>query len=194
MPGRIRRIVTRLRSGDWPAKVITLSQVIAGFVAALGLVSMVTGNPVLILSFTFAQALVPVGIALFIVVAVAAQRTMIVKEFEPGDVIFAEGDVGREVYVVKSGNVEVLKKGADGTEELIAALGPGEYFGEMALLGKAPRNATVRAATPLEVLAMNPNNFFGLYTALPALKDHFHKVMQARLEELKVHKVTGRKH
>jgi hypothetical protein len=74
--------VTRLRSGDWPAKV---DHALAGDRRVRG--------------FTFAQALVPVGIALFIGVAIAAQRTMIVKEFEPGDVIFAEATpAGRSTW------------------------------------------------------------------------------------------------
>lgn len=188
-PGWLRR----LRSGNWPSKLIALSQVIAGFVALLGLTSMVTGHPVLVLGFTFAQALTPVGIALFVIVAIAVQRTMIVEEFEPGDVIFVEGDPSREVYVVKSGNVEVLTTRPDGVPEVIATLGPGEYFGEIALLGRAPRNATVRAASPLEVFVMSPNHFVSLYTAMPVLKEHFQKLMQARLEVLNYQKQIRRK-
>ena len=179
------RTVSRLRTGDWRAKLIAISQAIVALVAALGLLSMLTRRPVLLLSFTFAEALIPVGVVLFVIVAVTAQRTMIVEKFDAGAVIFSEGDQGRQVYVVKSGTVEVLGKRAGGPPEVIARLGPGEHFGEMALLGKAPRNATVKTVTDVEVFTMSPNNFVALYTAMPALKEHFNKLMESRLETLK---------
>ena len=98
--------------------------------------------------------------------------------------IFKEGDQGRDVYVVKSGTVQVLIKGKDGRPELVNTLGPGDHFGEMALLRNAPRNATIRTVTPVEVYRMSPNNFAALYTSLPALREHFQKVMESRLREL----------
>jgi len=187
-----QRFLHIARSGDWPVRLLLLAQITAGFVAVLGLASMLTGHPVLILAFTFSQALIPVGIIAFIIVAAVSQRTMIVKAFDAGDVIFSEGESGREVFVVKSGSVEVVKRNAEGTAEVLTTLGPGEYFGEMALLGHAPRNATVRAVSDLEVFAMTPHHFVAIYTSLPGLKVHFQALMEQRLQGLAQHAKDAR--
>jgi len=140
-------------------------------------------DPVLLLGFTAAQGLILFGVVLYVVVVIFAQRTMVLEEFGPGEVIFSEGDQGRHVYVIKSGSVEVLAKRPDGSQEVINRLGSGDHFGEMALLRKAPRSGTVRTVTPVEVFKMNPSNFMALYTSMPGLRDHFQKVMQPRLRE-----------
>jgi hypothetical protein len=172
-----------LGKGDWGSKLIAISQIAIGLVALLGVLAMLTRDPVLLLGFTSVQGLILVGVALYIVVAIFAQRTMVLEEFGPGEVIFSQGDQGRHVYVIKSGTVEVLAKRPDGSQDVINRLGPGDHFGEMALLRKAPRSATVRTATPVEVFRVSPSNFMALYTSLPGLRDHFQKVMQSRLRE-----------
>jgi putative ABC transport system ATP-binding protein len=63
----------------------------------------------------------------------------------PGDVLFRQGDYGELVYVVDVGRVEVVRELADGGEEVLASLGAGEYFGEMAPLLGLPRSGTARA-------------------------------------------------
>jgi CRP-like cAMP-binding protein len=55
------------------------------------------------------------------------------QHFEPGDVVFREGDLGDNVYVIQSGECEILRGGA-----LLTTLTAGEYFGEMALLSDRP--------------------------------------------------------
>lgn len=174
--------------GDWRSKLIAISQIAMGSVALLSLVAMVTRNPLLLLGFTAAQGLIFLGVILFVIVAIFAQRTMVLEEFGPGEMIFSEGDQGRHVYVIKSGTVEILAKRPDGSHEVINRLGPGDHFGEMALLRKAPRSATVRTVTPVQVFKMSPSNFMALYTSLPGLRDHFQKVMQSRLREFKLRK------
>jgi len=71
-----------------------------------------------------------------------------------GDTVFAQGDVGDRYYVIVEGNAEV-GNGADG----VAVLGPGEGFGEIALLRSRPRTATVRARTDLRLMALSGVNF-----------------------------------
>lgn len=90
------------------------------------------------------------------------------EEFGPGEVIFREGDQGRHVYVIKSGTVEVLVKRPDGSQEVIRRLGSGDHFGEMALLRKAPRSATVRTVTPVQVFKMAPATS---WPSIPACQD-----------------------
>src|SRR5574341_805141 len=89
------------------------------------------GGGGLMLGVTATQWLILVGVVLYVVVAIFAQRTMVLEEFGPGEVIFSEGDHGRHVYVIRSGTVEVLAKRPDGSQEVIRRLGSGDHFGEM---------------------------------------------------------------
>ena len=62
------------------------------------------------------------------------------KEFKKGDVLFREGEPGREMYVIQAGRVNITKKVRE-TEKILATLGAGEFFGEMAILNNKPRSA-----------------------------------------------------
>jgi CRP-like cAMP-binding protein len=178
------RVFPGLRQGDWRGKLLLVAQVVIGLVALLAVIAMATQQPLLLLGFASAQGLIIIGIVLFAIVAIASQRSLIEEHFRAGDVIFREGDTGRDVYVLKSGNVEVLMRRPDGTQEKIKTLGPGDHFGEMALLGNAPRNATIRAVDGVTVYRMGRNSFAALYTNLPGMKEHFNKAVEDRLREL----------
>ena len=71
------------------------------------------------------------------------------------EVIFAEGADGDTLFVVLSGKLAVQKG-----ETQIAELGPGEHFGEMAMIDRAPRSASVRALEPSHLLAMKRRDFW----------------------------------
>jgi hypothetical protein len=178
------KVIRGVRSGDWRSRLIAVSQASIGLVALLGLATMLTMNPFLLLAFATAQGLIVVGGVLFTVVAIFAQRTLVLEEFGPGEEIVREGELGRDVYIIKAGMVDVLKKQPDGSQEVIKHLGPGDHFGEMALLRNAKRNATIRAVTPVEVFSMKPASFFALYSHFPGLREQIDKVMQDRLQEL----------
>jgi nitrite reductase/ring-hydroxylating ferredoxin subunit len=77
------------------------------------------------------------------------------RQFKAGSMIVEEGRTGNGLYVVLSGRVEVVKGIPAGRPEVVAALGPGEPFGEMALLGEWPRTASVRAVEDSECLGMD---------------------------------------
>jgi len=173
-----------LRRGDWRSKLIAIAQIAIGFVALLSILGMLTRDPLLLLGFTAAQGLILVGVVLFAVVAVFAQQTMVREEFGPGEVIFREGDPGRHVYVIRSGTVEVLAKRPDGSPEVIACLYPGDHFGELALLRNAPRTATIRTVTAVQLFRMSPSNFLALYFSLPGFRDSVSEIMKSRLNEL----------
>jgi CRP/FNR family transcriptional regulator, cyclic AMP receptor protein len=64
-----------------------------------------------------------------------------------GHVLFEEGELGDSIYVVVQGEVEVMRRDSAGTPECIASLGPQQFFGEMSLIDKEYRSATVRAKT-----------------------------------------------
>jgi MFS family permease len=76
-----------------------------------------------------------------------------------GNVVFKQGDVGDRFYVIESGNAEVIGDG-----RLVATLGPAEAFGEIALLRRVPRTATVRARSELRLQALASDHFLPVVT------------------------------
>ena len=178
------KTVPAFMRGDWRTRAVAVAQVATGFVALVGLLGMLTRNPLLLLGFSAVQGLLLVGLVLFILVAIFAQRTFVLEEYDPGEVIFQEGDTGelaRYVYVVKSGEVEVIVRTPDGSHTAINRLTVGDHFGEMALLRHAPRSATIRTLTAVEVFKMSPSNFTALYTALPGFRQHLTRIMEERV-------------
>lgn len=81
------------------------------------------------------------------------------KRFAAGETIFEEGDLGDSLYVLVTGEVEVLRRDAAGNLKALAALRPPEFFGEMSLIDKEYRSATVRAKTESTVLHLTAENF-----------------------------------
>ena len=75
--------------------------------------------------------------------------------FRAGETVFAQGDAPDRFYIVTQGKAEVSRKNADGKVQLVATLGPGEFFGEMGLVTATKRMATVRAKTDLECVALD---------------------------------------
>jgi CRP-like cAMP-binding protein len=76
-----------------------------------------------------------------------------------GQVVFNQGDVGDRFYVIESGTAEVIGDG-----RLVATLGQGQGFGEIALLRRVRRTATVRAASPLRLQALAGDHFLPVVT------------------------------
>ncbi|NUP04740.1 MAG: Crp/Fnr family transcriptional regulator [Polyangiaceae bacterium] len=76
------------------------------------------------------------------------------REFLPGDVLFREGELGEVMYVIQSGAVRISKN-VGGQDKLLAILGPGEFFGEMALLNGKPRTATATVMDPTRCLVID---------------------------------------
>lgn len=101
------------------------------------------------------------------------------QHFEAGEIIFNEGDIGDNVYVIEKGRCEVLRE-VNGMLEHVADLGPGDYFGEMAVLADISRNATVRASESSDVLLIRKGDFNLLKTSVPAFGDVFRNLAKAR--------------
>ncbi len=76
------------------------------------------------------------------------------KAFGSGELIVEEGRTGNGLYVVISGEVEVVKGLGTEQQTSVTMLGPGQVFGEMALLGEWPRTASVRAVAEVECLGI----------------------------------------
>ena len=76
------------------------------------------------------------------------------RDYAAGATVVEEGTSGRELFVIKEGTAEILKRQPDGRQAQIAELGAGACFGEMALVGIMRRSATVRARSALRVLVL----------------------------------------
>jgi NADH dehydrogenase len=116
------------------------------------------------------------------IVQLKTERTQAIgyEHFDAGEVVVRQGDLGDKLYIVKSGEVEVLKSRADGTEERVATLNAGDSFGEMALLTGARRNATVKSLTPLDVMVVGRDDFLALISSFPELKAIFEELGRRR--------------
>jgi NADH dehydrogenase len=108
-----------------------------------------------------------------------ASRGMSQEHFEPGEDVFHQGDVGDRVYLVVKGQADVLRQ-QDGGEQLIAKLGPDDWFGEAALMNETTRGATVRCRQALDVLSLPKREFAVLATNLPELRKSFSHIMEGR--------------
>jgi len=99
------------------------------------------------------------------------------EHFETGETIFQEGNFGDKVYFIVRGEVAVQRDGAT-----LATLRAGEVFGEAALISRHSRNATVRAITPLDAVAVSRAAFQQLLGCLPGLSGAMQEIMSARME------------
>jgi len=92
-------------------------------------------------------------------------------EIVAGKVLCKEGDTAREFFVILEGEVEVTKDG-----HRLAALGPGDFFGEIALIEHSTRTATVTAATPVRFFVLTSRAFSALLDHNPGVE---RKVLRA---------------
>jgi CRP-like cAMP-binding protein len=105
------------------------------------------------------------------------RRTVDEIDVPPGKVLCEEGTVGREFFFIVTGKASVRRNGRK-----IATIGPGGYFGELSLLDRRPRSATVISDTDMTLLVLEQRRFNGLLDAMPALA---HKLLVAMSERLR---------
>jgi NADH dehydrogenase len=98
--------------------------------------------------------------------------------FTAGQEIIRQGEPGSRFYMISSGRVEVVRR-QGGDEEVLATLGPGQYFGEVALLHATGRTATVRALEDTTVLSIAREDFATLVENLPVLREAFSPTARA---------------
>lgn len=108
---------------------------------------------------------------------------MIVQEVDlpAGEVLFDEGSEGDTAYIVESGEVDIVKT-SDNREILLAKRGPGEVFGEMALLLDQPRSAGVRARTDTKLIGISRSDLRNLLQISPTAASSMFDIMVSRLQ------------
>ena len=93
-----------------------------------------------------------------------------------GKELTREGDIGHEFFVIEDGSASVQKNG-----EEISVMGPGDFFGEIALLESPRRTATVVATTPMRLLVMHSRDFKAMEHDMPAVAERVRAAIYARL-------------
>src|SRR5438874_2522802 len=113
------------------------------------------------------------------VVAESASKAELLT-FAPGELAVREGDAADKFFMIIKGQAEATRRGPDGAQTVVNQLGPGDYFGEIGLLKNAPRNATVRAKTSLEVMAMDQAAFTRLMESSQQTQTEVRRVAEER--------------
>ncbi|HHU10821.1 MAG TPA: Crp/Fnr family transcriptional regulator [Intrasporangiaceae bacterium] len=93
--------------------------------------------------------------------------SMVRSRMERGDVLFNEGDQGDKLYVIAEGKIKLGRTSADGRENLLAILGPGEMFGELSLFDPGPRTATATAIAETQILGLSNEQLQQFLSARP---------------------------
>ena len=111
--------------------------------------------------------------------AMVAQQTDEI-DVPAGEVLVREGEFGDAFYVIDAGTAEVTRAG-----EGVAELGPGDFFGEMALVEADRRNATVTATSPMSLVVMSRSNFRTLDRSLPKVHETVAQAIAERHAQVK---------
>lgn len=109
----------------------------------------------------------------------------IVLMYYPKDyVLFNEGETGDSLYIVKSGMVEIFHPPIEEGDlpKKVAEINTGGFFGEMALISDAPRNASAKTLSESEVFILSKNDFQNLMSTNTALAEQISKAMISRLK------------
>ena len=103
-------------------------------------------------------------------------------QYAAEDLIFEEGALGTEMYIVQQGKVAILKE-FKGREQQLALLGQGDFFGEMSVLEDLPRTASARAVTDCRLLEINSSTFDQMLRKNPEIAVRMMRKLSRRLRE-----------
>jgi CRP/FNR family cyclic AMP-dependent transcriptional regulator len=107
-------------------------------------------------------------------------------EVKAGRTLVDQGKTGHEFFLILDGSATVRAN-----NRKVASLGPGQYFGELSLLSREPRDASVTADTDMKLLILGQREFTGLLDSIPGLASKILSIMARRLRQadLKSHRV-----
>lgn len=92
---------------------------------------------------------------------------LIERKFPRDAVIFEEGTLGDYMYLIQEGQVKVTKMSEDGREKILEIFGPGDFFGDMSLLDREPRSASIKTTKACVLMALSRQDFLGLLRQNP---------------------------
>src|SRR5579863_819691 len=98
-----------------------------------------------------------------------------------GEHLFMEGDDGDSLYVVLEGKIKLTRAAADGRENLLSVIGPGEMFGELSLFDPRPRTSSASAVTDARLAALAHDKLLVWLTGRPEVALHLLRALAQRL-------------
>ncbi len=104
------------------------------------------------------------------------------REFPVGTVVFNEGEVGNEMYVIQTGKVDITKRMRD-VEKVLVTLGAGAFFGEMAIINDKPRSASAVVVEEARLLVIGPKTFDAMIRGNSEIAVRMIKILAQRLQE-----------
>jgi CRP/FNR family transcriptional regulator, cyclic AMP receptor protein len=126
-------------------------------------------------------ASVPLFVGLDDETASALASALTTRAVVRGHVVFQEGEKGDRLFVVLDGKIKISRAAADGRENLLAVLGPGEMFGELSLFDPGPRTATATAITESTLASLDHDDLRPLLLAQPTVAAQFLRALAERL-------------
>lgn len=115
---------------------------------------------------------------------IALAVLLVMRRFNQGQVIFHHGDPGGLLYIISRGKVKISHSTQDGQEALLAILGAGDFFGELALLDDSPRSATAEALDNTETLTLHREDFRHYLSSNPDFAMHVLQTMAKHIRRL----------
>jgi CRP/FNR family cyclic AMP-dependent transcriptional regulator len=116
--------------------------------------------------------------------ATSLAEKLVPRSYRTGQIIFHLGDPGGLLYIIQKGKVKISQSSPDGHEALLAILGSGDFFGELALLDDSPRSATAEAIEYTDTLTLHRDEFIHFMTANPAFSYHVMRTLAKRIRHL----------
>jgi len=113
--------------------------------------------------------------------AAALRASMHEVRLQRAATLFSEGDPGDRLYVITEGKIKLRRTSADGRENLLAVLGPGEMFGELSLFDPGPRTSTATAVTKSVVLGLGNCDLQPWLAGRPEVATHLLRALARRL-------------
>lgn len=112
-------------------------------------------------------------------------QSLFQRTYRKSEVLFEEGEIGRALFIVESGAVEIIKRGKADSPQVLALCGAGDFFGEMALLEETPRSAAAVAQTDTTVYLLYKTKLDSLllshaHAGIPVLR-RLAELLSARL-------------
>ncbi len=104
------------------------------------------------------------------------------REFSAGTVLFRDGEPGKEMFVIQAGKVRISKVVRD-VEKTLVVIGPGAFFGEMAILNNKPRSATATVEEDAKLLVIDPKTFEAMVRGNAEIAVRLIKTLSQRLQE-----------
>ena len=151
--------------------IVSLSLTLAAMLSGLLFVHRTTGGTLFLFSFV-APIFVLSAITIYAVTQILEFRQkhklFKIETYPAGWTVFRQGDPADSAYFIRSGEVEVID---EDTGSVIRSLGSGDYFGEIALIANAPRSATIRTVSEVELAVLGKRNFLNMMRLLPTTEE-----------------------